>query len=380
MSNERGELPTLARRALGVVFLLGVVGFLVFTVLVYRQVFTQAVHVDLRAERAGSQLVPHADVKIRGVRVGEVRSVDAAADGVTLRLALDPDHTHMVPSNVTARLLSKTLFGERYVDLLMPARPADAIENGDVIHEDRSKATVELNRVLDNLMPLLTAVKPDQLATTLTLTATALDDNGERLGAVLVKLDRYLGELNPSVPELTENLRSLAELSDVYADAAPDLLRGLDDLSRTSRTVLRQQDDLQELLITLTTTADDAREFLVANGDNVVDLAKVSRPTLRLLARYAPEFPCFYRQLDDIRGRLDEVWGKEAGDHKLHLNVAIVQPRGKYQPGRDEPRYADKRGPACYSYSGRAPQHPPGGKIKDGSTEPPAGPLVKGEG
>lgn len=374
------ELRTVARRGLGVAFVLGMVGFLVFTVLVYRQVFTPVVNVALHAERAGSQLVPHADVKIRGVRVGEVRSVDARADGVTLRLALDPEHAHAVPSNVTARLLPKTLFGERYVDLVMPERPADAISDGDVIHEDRSKATVEVNRVLDNLMPLLRSVQPDKLATTLTATATALDGNGEQLGATMVTLDRYLGELNPSVPELTENLRSLAKVSDVYADAAPDLLHGLADLAGTSRTVVRQRDDLHELLITLTTTADDAREFLAANRDNVVDLAKVGRPTLELLARYAPEFPCFYRQLDDVRGRLDEIWGKQAGDHKLHLTVSIVQQRGKYLPGRDEPRYNDKRGPACYSYSGRAPQHPPGGKIKDGSTEPPSGPLVRGEG
>lgn len=370
----------LARRTLGAAFLLGFVGFLVFTVLVYRQVFTPTVDVDLRADRAGSQLVPHADVKIRGVRVGEVRSVDATADGVSLHLALDPKHTHMVPGNVTARLLPKTLFGERYVDLVMPARPAAPIADGDVLAEDRSKATVELSRVLDNLMPLLRTVKPDQLATALTATATALDGNGKRLGAAMVKFDRYLSELNPSVPELTENLRSLAKVSHVYADVAPDLLRGLDDLTHTSRTFVRQRDDLHELLISLTTTADDARTFLAANRDNIVDLAKLSRPTLQLLARYAPQYPCLYRQLDDIRGRLDEMWGKKAGDHKLHLTVEVVQDRGKYLPGRDEPRYADKRGPACYSYDGRAPQHPPGGKIQDGSSEPPAGPLVREEG
>ena len=38
-------------------------------------------------------------------------------------------------------------------------------------------------------------------------------------------------------------------------------------------------------------------------------------------------------------------------------------------PG-EEPRYLDTRGPRCYQIEGQAPQFPPGGPIKDGSTPP----------
>jgi phospholipid/cholesterol/gamma-HCH transport system substrate-binding protein len=376
MSAERGQLATLPRRALGLALLLVVAGFLVFTVAVYRQAFTSVVWVDLKAERAGSQLVQRADVKIHGVRVGEVRSVSAAADGVTLRLALDPDQTASVPKNVTARLTPKTLFGERYVELLMPSRPAGSITDGDVIHEDTSRRSVEVNQVWDDLMPILRSVRPHKLATTLTAVSTALDDgNGTKLGQTLVRLNAYLRELNPSLPDLTEDIRSLTTVADVYSEAAPDLLRGLEDLTVTSRTVLQQRRALESLLTSLTTTAADVEEFLAANGDNLVDLAKTSRPTLELLASYAPEFPCLFRQLDDIRGRLNQVWGGANGDHKLHLTIEVAASRGKYRPGIDEPRYEDKRGPACYRMpaSGVAPQYQSGGPIKDGSTQPAPG-------
>lgn len=373
MSAERGQLTTLPRRALGVALLLVMAGFLVFTVAVYRQAFTPVVWVDLKAERAGSQLVQRADVKIHGVRVGEVRSVSAARDGVTLRLALDPDQVTLIPNNVTARLTPKTLFGERYVELLMPGRPAGNIADGGVIHEDRSRRTVELNQVVDDLMPVLRSVRPDKLATTLTAMSTALDDgNGTKLGHTLVRLNSYLHEINPSLPDLTADLRSLATVADVYSEAAPDLLSGLEDLTVTSRTVFEQRRALESLITSLTTTAADVEVFLAANGDNLVDLAKASRPTLELLATYAPEFPCLFRQLDDIRGRLNQAWGGASGDHKLHLTIEVAASRGKYRPGLDEPRYEDKRGPACYRLpaSGVAPQYQPGGPIKDGSTQP----------
>lgn len=372
MSTERGQLSTLPRRTLGLAFLLVVLGFLAFTIAAYRQVFTPVVWVDLKADRAGSQLVQHADVKIRGVRVGEVRSVSATADGTVFRLALDPEQVHIVPRNVTARLVPKTLFGERYVDLLMPATPAGgAVRAGDVIREDRSKATVEVNKVFDSLMPVLRAVQPQKLATTLTAMSTALEDgNGTRLGETLVRLNSYVRELNPSLPALTEDIRSLAKVADTYAEAGPEIVRGLHDLVTTSRTVLEQRRDLESLFTVLAVTSDDLGGFLESNQDNLLGLAKTARPTLDVLERYSPEFPCLFRQLDDVRQRLNEVWGGKDGDHKLHLTVEVAASRGKYRPGVDEVRYDDKRGPACYSSPGPAPQYQPGGPIRDGSTPP----------
>lgn len=382
MSSERGELAPVPRRIAGVAFLLAMLGFLAFTIASYRQVFESVVWVDLKADRAGSQLVPHADVKVRGVRVGEVRSVSSDASGVTFRLALQPDKVDLIPANVTAQLLPKTLFGERYVNLVIPPKPAGTrLAGGDVIGEDRTSGTIELTRVFDNLMPILQAVQPQKLATTLTAVSTALaDGRGAQLGQTLVQLNDYVRELNPSLPDLTDDIRSLSTVADTYTEAAPDILRGLDDLTTTTRTVLQQRSQLANLFGSLTGTADDLRSFLAVNKDNLVSLVDTARPTLELLARYSPEFPCLFNQLNDIGGRLNKVWGGGTGDHKLHLTIEVTAGRGKYLPGKDEPRYEDRRGPACYELpaSGIAPQYPPGGPIKDGST--PAAPPRGGGG
>ena len=41
-------------------------------------------------------------------------------DGATIELAIDPDHLDEIPADVSARLLPKTLFGERFVSLVPP--------------------------------------------------------------------------------------------------------------------------------------------------------------------------------------------------------------------------------------------------------------------
>ncbi|MEY9485276.1 ABC-type transporter Mla subunit MlaD [Streptomyces calvus] len=115
-------------RLYGIAFIAVLALLLSLAVAVYQQAFTPVVKVTLEAGRLGNQLDPRADVKLRGLLVGEVREVHADGTGATLDLALKPEHVGRIPSDVRARLLPKTLFGEKYVDLVAPggsAAPAD---------------------------------------------------------------------------------------------------------------------------------------------------------------------------------------------------------------------------------------------------------------
>src|SRR5215204_3607159 len=83
---------------------------------------------------AGNQLQEASDVKVRGVIVGDVREVSASAEGATIELAINPDYLEEIPADVTARLLPKTLFGERFVSLELPEQSSDErLADGDVI-------------------------------------------------------------------------------------------------------------------------------------------------------------------------------------------------------------------------------------------------------
>jgi virulence factor Mce-like protein len=353
---------------LGVAFLLVAALFVAVTVGVYRKAFTPVVTVTLQADRTGSQLFPGADVKVRGVRVGEVRRVAASASGATLTLALDPDDVALVPANVTARLLPKTLFGERYVDLRIPEAPAAPISGGAVITPDRSAATIEVEQVDEKLLPLLQAVRPDQVSVTLTALRQALDGRGVKLGQSLVGLDTYLKGINPSVPDLLRTLDELTPVADTYAAAAPDFFGGLADLTTATDTLADQREQLHRLLVGATDTAHDLSDYLDENADNLVKVADDARPTLELLARYSPEVPCFFRQLVEQIPPADISFGKGSTHPNVHqVRIGVAANRGKYLPGVDTPRYLDHRGPHCYSTSQPAPQYAPGGPLADGS-------------
>lgn len=343
--------PTLSRalprttklRLYGVVFLIVITLLLSLTVAIYQQVFTPVVRVTLQAGTLGNQLEPRADVKLRGLLVGEVRTVHADGKKATLDLALKPEHVSLIPADVHARLLPKTLFGEKYVELVAPKNPsARPIAAGDVITQDRTTVGIELQRLMNDLLPLLRTVQPAKLNATLSAFATALDGRGDEIGDNLVRVEGYLRRLNPHMPSIKESISRFADVAEVYADAAPDLLRMLDNTVTTSRTVVEKQDQLASALTSTATAADTTKGVLDENGSRLITLGRVSRPTLDLFERYSPEYPCLLEGLV----RQDKASDETYRGGKMRITLEFVQPRPAYQPG-EEPRYGDRSGPNC---------------------------------
>ena len=352
------------RKALGVIFLCLVVlsGWLTYAA--FTQKFVDVVPVTLHTSSIGLEMEPLADVKIRGVIVGEVRDMHAAGPGATMQLAMNPDMVHIIPANVTAVILPKTLFGEKYVSLQVPKHPSsDHLSAGDVIQ--RSHLALEVEKVLNDIYPLLTAVQPAHLSATLNAMATALEGRGERLGNNLVRLDGYLQKLNPQVPGMVEDLRLLTKVSDTYADVMPELGRLLRNQVTTGNTLVEKQQELHALFNDVAGFSDTTRDFLEVNDDNLIRLGQVSVPTLALLQRYSPEYPCL---LQGIVGAIP-LQSETLRGHMLHINLETIphQPTG-YSP-KDNPEYGAENGfhpgPSCatlpnppYSQANPAPMPP----------------------
>ncbi|MGW9452004.1 MULTISPECIES: MCE family protein [unclassified Streptomyces] len=347
MSDPRGE--TLRRRSAGVVFLLVPALLAWLAVAVYDKRFTDSDPVVVETGSVGNEMHLGAEVKLRGVVIGEVRAIDTTGTGARLTLAMRPGTLDHVPSDVSAQMLPTTLFGERFVALVPPANPsAKPLGPGAVIPEDRSGNAVELQQVLDNVLPLLTAVQPQKLSATLSAVSRALEGRGDKLGDTLGQLDAHLREFNPQLPALNRNLKELVKVSHLYADAAPDIVTALTDFTTTSGTLAEKEAELAGALGATTRTAQDLTAFLRQNKDNIIRLSATSRPTLELLAEYSPSFPCTLRTLAQFVPAMDKALGKGTNRPGIHVNVTTVPARGAYVPGRDAPSYGSGGGPRCH--------------------------------
>ena len=357
----QGAKTVLGRRVAGVVYLAVVVGLVLLSIAVYQKKFTPVVLVKLQTDHTGNSLQANSDVKEKGIIVGSVRSVhvDSGVNGgcptvdvtcVTVTLALDPSQVSIIPANVTAEILPKTIFGEQYVSLDIPngeipdTAGVQHIRAHDVIPQNRTQGALETEKVLGDLLPVLQALEPAQLSTTLSNIAQALEGRGIELGQTLVSLDSYLKQLNPSTPQLTADLGELAKVATVYNQAAPDLLATLNNLVTPSETLISQQNSLSALLNTGISTSNTLDSFLTANRQSLISLTGSSAKVYALLAEYSPEFTCLVDGLSDLATETDSII---QGD-QFHLSAVVDATNlGPYKPGQ-QPVYLTGFGPHCF--------------------------------
>ena len=340
----------------GLLFLAVIAGLVALTVALYQKAFTPTVDVTLETTSIGNQLSTGGDVKARGLVVGRIDEVSTDGDGAKIKLALEPDAAEMIPSDTRARLLPKTLFGEKFVSLeFEDISPSEPLSDGDVITQDRSALARETEETLNNLLPLLQTLRPAQLSTTLNALSTALRGRGDQIGENLVLVDSYLKEFNPEIPTLGENFRGVADFADNLEAARPDILALLDNLSAINRNLVDQEQELNQFLTSTTTFAGEMNGFLRNNEQRLVSLANDSVPSLQAYARYAPQYPCLAKGLV----KTDEVAGMAFGGLQpgLHITLEFTRDQGGYEPG-DEPAYGEDDGPTCRGLPPNDPVRP----------------------
>lgn len=329
-------------KLLGAIFLVLLLLGVYLTYAIFSKQFVSYDRVTLQTSSIGLQLPSRADVKIRGVIVGEVLDFTADADGANVTLGLYPDKIDMIPANVTGSIVPKTLFGEKYVALVVPADPKPEHIVADAVIT-RTRVSTEVERVLSDLLPLLRTVQPAKINLTLNAIATALEGRGDQLGESLVTLDDYLKKLNPQIPQLVEDLRKTAEVSDIYSDVLPQIAQILDNTVTTTQTLESREDKVKALFNDVGALSDSLRTFLSDNEENIVRFGQLGAAQLRVFSRYSTEFPCLTGGIVNSAKTLAESFR----DFTLHIVLETIprQPRA-YTPA-DAPRLAENRGPNC---------------------------------
>ena len=333
------------RKLQGVGFLLFVAFMIWLSAAFYNKTFITVTPVTLEASHTGTQLALGADVKLRGIIVGDVRKVTTTGSGAVIKIALQPNKAKLIPDNVLARILPKTLFGQKFVDLVIPPNAATtSLRSGDVIPEDRSKNAIEVETVLSAILPVLRTVAPEKLNATLTSIANALEGRGNELGDNLSRLDTYLRTFNQHLPAFTTDISELASVADNYNRAAPDLLRFLANSSVTSQTITAKQSTLLQFLRDTATFSDTATGVLTDNQTRLIQLGQVGRPILDELASRSSDISQTIDGLAQLAPKLEQVFGTGTNQNWLHISLIPVSAKGAYVAPNDCPKYVNKEG------------------------------------
>lgn len=255
-------------RGVVAVVLLALISALLYAT--WRGAFSDDYSVVARVDDAGGALVAGSDVKMRGVIVGRVASIDAGDEFVEIELSLFGRHD--IPGDVQARVLPATVFGTTFVDLVPGQGTDDVLRAGQVIDQEAGAQTRELQDTLNSTDALLGAINPAELSSTLSSVATVLDGRGDALGQSLERVDSYLALIDPYMDDLPDDLRLATQAALMLEALAPDLFDATEDGLVTARTIVDLDDDLTVLMDTSEDLTVQARAFLARHGDAIGDV------------------------------------------------------------------------------------------------------------
>ena len=229
--------------------------------------FSGTVPVSATLQTVGGSLRSGVDVKMRGMAVGKVGALQAKGNQVIVDLNIDRRNIRQIPNSVQARVLPASVFGTSYVDLVIPQGLGGAppLRAGDVVRQDSSQGTVELQTALDSIDSLVDALGPGELATALHTAASVLDGRGDDLGHAIDQFTAYLDKLEPMVPKVRNDLRLLVVNLDAVARNAPDLLDATDDARVTLNKLVERRHKLERLLDVGATLMRESDRFLTSN-------------------------------------------------------------------------------------------------------------------
>ena len=303
--------------------------------------FTQTVPVTVISQRAGLVMNPNAKVKMRGVQVGKVDTIESLPNGqAAIHLAMDPSQLKYIPSNVLADINSSTVFGAKSVELVPPAEPSAArLHGGQTLRGEH--VMVEINTVFQQLVSVLAHIDPPKLNESLGALAQAFSGRGPRLGQSLSDLDSFLARLEPSLPAFRHDLAVLPAVSNAYADAAPDLVKTAANATRISKTIVDEQHNLDALLISAIGLADIGNDVLSANRPLLTSALHLLVPTTDLTNEYGPALTCSFGGLIQIGH------GAPLSEPSINISASLTLGAERYRYPTNLPKVAATGGPRC---------------------------------
>ncbi|WP_099025326.1 MCE family protein [Mycolicibacterium palauense] len=330
----------------GLVLLLLSVVVLVAVWIQFRGGFTATTPLILESKRAGLVMDPGSKVTFNGVQIGRVAAVEPLErDGTTiaqLRLDITPKYVDLIPANVNAEIAATTVFGNKYVSFTSPDNPVAArVSAGEVIQV--KGVTTEFNTLFETITSISEKVDPVKLNLTLSATAEALTGLGEKFGQSLVNGNAILDDVNPRMPQVRRDLRGLADLSEVYSSAAPDLFDSLDSAVTTARTLNARRGDLDAALLAAVGFGNTAGDVFERGGPYLVRGAADLVTTAATLDEYSPELFCTVRNFAEVAPKVAASLG--GNGYSLDTNTTFLGTENPYVYPDNLPRVNAKGGP-----------------------------------
>jgi phospholipid/cholesterol/gamma-HCH transport system substrate-binding protein len=213
------------------------------------------------------------EVRILGVRVGEVRTVVAQGDRV--RVDFVYDDKYKVPADAKAVVIAASVVSDRYVQLTPAFTGGPALADGAQIPLERTAVPVELDRIfasLDNLDVALGpkgANKNGALSRLLKVGADNLDGQGATINQTVRDFSTALTTLANGKEDIFGTVRNLAVFTAALAKSDDQVGAFNTDLASVADQLASERGELALALKNLAVALSEVASFVKENKSNL---------------------------------------------------------------------------------------------------------------
>ncbi|MEV6341450.1 MCE family protein [Nocardia vinacea] len=260
------------------------------------------------------------EVRVLGVKVGRIDSIDPGKDQV--RVAMTLDRGIDIPEDAKAVIISPSLVSARFIQLAPAYTGGPKMHDGSVIPIEHTAVPVEWDDIKAELSKLATTLGPvgdDKQGSFGRFVNTAADNlgngNAEALRDTLRELSHTLSTLSDGRTDLFGTIRNLQQFVDVLSKSNDQIVQFGGRLASVSSVLANVSGDLGAGLDNLDIAVGDVQRFIQERGgaltEGVQRLAEVTqiladkRPQLEQVLHSGPtSLANFYQIYDPAQGSL----------------------------------------------------------------------------
>jgi phospholipid/cholesterol/gamma-HCH transport system substrate-binding protein len=257
--------------------------------------------------KEATQLAVESDVRISGVSVGHVKSLELGNTGYAdATIELDPAYAP-IPDDTRAILRQKTLLGETYVELSPGSNEAPQLPEGGSLPPAQVADSVQLDEIFRAFDPRTRAAFQAWMQGQ----AASLRGRGEDFSIALASLpsfaddgDRLLRLLDSQDVALHDFIRNGAQTFNALSERSGQLRGTIDNAAKVFATTADRNAQLEEIFRIFPTFLRESRETLTRLEQFARDTDPVAvglqptahelTPTLTAVQRLAPQLDSFF--------------------------------------------------------------------------------------
>ncbi|MBB5078778.1 MCE family protein [Nonomuraea endophytica] len=268
-------------------------------------------------------LYPGSDVRILGVKVGEVTAVTPVGDRVRVDLAYDAGRK--VPADAQAVIVARSVVADRYVQLAPPYTGGAVLRDGATLAAGRTP--VEIDEALRSFNTLTRALGPDganadgSLSRLLKASADTFGGQGATVGASVRSLSDAAAALAGNRDEFSQTIRNLALITGTMAEDDTRIRAFMRDLATASGQLNAERDELRAVFKGLSRTLTQVADFVDDNRaeitTNTRDLAHITK----LLVRQRASIETFLQTAPLAVNNANNAYDPRSGTFRARIDL-----------------------------------------------------------